>query len=157
MTEERIPFYRHPRAIAASRILVGLFFLYASSDKLFYPADFAEAIRNYRMLPEWSLNLIALTLPWVEFACGMLLVSGVWVRSAAFLVSFMLIAFMGGLLSAVIRDLDIDCGCYHGASHDLPRRVMEDAILFWLTLYVIVKGPGYKLVPEAQPLREEAR
>jgi len=152
--KSRDPFYQDPRFVAFLRILVGLFFLYASFDKLFYPVDFSESIRNYRIMPEWSLNLLALTLPWIEFTCGLLLVCGVWVRSAAFLVSLMLLAFMAGLLSAIWRKLDIDCGCYHGASQDLFRRVVEDALLFWMSLYVLQKGPGYKLVPDSETLRK---
>ena len=82
-------------------------------DKILHPDDFARAIANYRLLPEALVNLVAVTLPWVECVCGLLLLAGQWVRSAALVSAFLLGVFMVAVSISLARGLDIDCGCFN--------------------------------------------
>ena len=142
------PFYTRPRALFVFRVFVGMFFIFASFDKILDPRQFADDIQNYRLLPYGVTHLLAMTLPWLEFIAGLLLVCGVWTRSAALMVCLMLTAFVFGLVSAIARHLDIGCGCYHGASASLRRRVAEDVFLLWMSGLVVLKGPGLRLVED---------
>lgn len=94
------------------RIAIGAVFVYAGAVKIFDPVGFAVDIDNYRMMPAEAINLMAITLPWIEVVVGLLLVVGVWVKSSAWIVSLLLIMFLIAISQALARGLNIDCGCF---------------------------------------------
>lgn len=95
------------------RLVVGGVFIYASLDKLAHPQAFAEVIHHYRIVPYALLHPSALLLPMVEFVLGVALILGIGRRGAALLAAVLLVLFMGGIASALIRNLDISCGCFN--------------------------------------------
>ncbi|MFO0838156.1 MAG: MauE/DoxX family redox-associated membrane protein [Phycisphaerae bacterium] len=95
-----------------ARIAVAGLFLVAASGKLIKPETFAKEIREYRMIPdEWS-NALALTVPWVEGICAVLLLSGLWRREARLLIVVMLAVFTAVKIIIVAQGRKIDCGCF---------------------------------------------
>jgi putative oxidoreductase len=109
---------RHPALHLALRIGLGGFFLYASLDKIAAPADFARIVYRWQVLGPVPSNLVAVTLPWVEALCGLLLIAGVWRKEAAALVGLMLVVFIAAAASVVARGIDVEnCGCVsvHGS------------------------------------------
>jgi len=94
------------------RFLVGGTFVYASFDKILHPADFAQNIFHYRLLNEFLLHPFALLIPWLELTTGLAMILGFARRGAALLIGLMLVMFMAAITSALIRDLDISCGCF---------------------------------------------
>ena len=67
----------------ALRFLVGGLLLWAAISKLANPTDFLAAIQaNPTPLPPPLLKGLAMTLPWVEFLCALLLLANLWTRSA---------------------------------------------------------------------------
>ena len=126
----------------AARIVVGLVFLLYGLDKIAHPDDFARAIANYRLLPEALVNLVAVTLPWVELACGLLLLAGQWVRSAALVSAFLLCVFVVAVSITLARGLDINCGCLNT---DAGRKVgvrllVEDLLLIGAAAFLVLKA-----------------
>jgi len=122
--------------VLACRLFVGGIFIYASLDKLGHPQAFAQAISHYRIVPYPLLHLCAHLLPVVEFVAGSALVLGIGRRGAALLTGAMTLIFMAAIASALIRNLDISCGCFnteggHAVGLDLLWR---DAILLLLCL-----------------------
>ena len=109
----------------ALRLYIGGLFIYASMYKITYPAEFAETIASYEMLPYWSVNFIAVILPWVELICGILLVIGIRARTATVVIGSMLMLFTIGILVNLIRGAPISCGCFH---------TIEDKISWWTAL-----------------------
>jgi len=99
---------RHP----VTRALLGAVFIWASWDKLFHPQQFSEIIRNYQILPELLVPAAALGLPWVEFICGVCLLSGRLAIGAALLIDIMLMVFIFALMFNFYRGIDINCGCF---------------------------------------------
>jgi putative oxidoreductase len=99
-------------AVTLLSIALGLIFVYAAIPKILEAGDFARDIRNYRILPVWSYNLVALWLPWIELLGGLGLVSGIWKKGGAMVLLVMLVVFTAAVISAVVRGLDIDCGCF---------------------------------------------
>ena len=126
----------------AARIVVGLVFLLYGLDKITHPDDFARAIANYRLLPEALVNVVAVTLPWVECVCGMLLLAGQWVRSAALVSAFLLGVFVVAVSITLARGLDIACGCLDA---DAGRKVglkllVEDLLLLAAAAVLVLKA-----------------
>jgi len=122
--------------VLVCRILVGAVFIYASLDKILHPAAFAKQVYNYQILPIGASNLLAVILPWLELIAGLALVSGVLGAESALLLSGLLAIFLVAISSALLRGLDIDCGCFGTSSGG--RRVA------WTTLGqdVLLLGAG---------------
>ncbi len=107
-----VSLYTNPYASVIFRWAVGLIFIYASADKLLHPSAFAVAVYNYKILPGSLINLVALTLPWLEFVCGILLIIGLFPRAAALILSILLLLFFSALSLSLYRGIDISCGCF---------------------------------------------
>lgn len=103
-----------------SRLYLGGLFLYACVHKILHPDAFAMDVATYQLLPLWSVNGFALTVPFIELVVGLLLVLGVRVRAAALVTSLLLVSFMVALGFALNKGLNLSCGCFasEGAKHD---------------------------------------
>jgi uncharacterized membrane protein YphA (DoxX/SURF4 family) len=98
------------------RLALGVLLFYTGFQKLNTPAQFAEIIANFRLLPAQGNQLLAVILPWCEISAGLLLVLGLWTRAAGIVATAMFLAFGVAVTSALIRGLDIECGCFGTAS-----------------------------------------
>jgi len=119
------------------RVILGGVFIFASWDKIQSPVYFAVAVENYRLIPDIVTNLVAVILPWLELYCGILLVSGLWYRSAAMIVLFLNMIFIFAILYALISGLSIDCGCFGTDTTVSWGRVIEDFFLLGFSLIII--------------------
>ena len=106
----------HPKLTLAARLLVGLVFIAAALPKIADPPAFAKAIWAYALFPPWSLNPLALLLPWLELFCGLALCLGRWVRAATLWISALLLSFSLALAINLARHHPIDCGCFGSAA-----------------------------------------
>ena len=134
------------------RLIVGGVFIYASLDKLAHPQAFAEVIHHYRIVPMALLHPAALLLPMVEFVVGAALVLGLGRRGAALILAVLLLVFMGGIGSALLRNLDISCGCFntdggHGVGLSLLWRDLGLLLLCLPPLLLRNGGPGFERTP----------
>lgn len=115
---------------SAAGFVLGAVFLYAGVLKILDPAHFALSIASYRILPHTAAYVTAAILPWIEAICGLLLVTGKRTRTASFLVLVLTAVFAVTLLSAAIRGLDIDCGCFQGAgTTSIGFSLLRDCVL----------------------------
>ena len=94
------------------RIILGAVLIYASIDKIIYPNAFAKIIYNYQILPGDAINVAALVLPWLELVTGLFLIFQIWTPGTTVLTNILLIVFMGAIIFALARGLNIDCGCF---------------------------------------------
>lgn len=105
----------HPKVTLAARLVLGLVFIAASLPKLADPPGFAKAIWAYELFPAWSLNSLAVVLPWLELFCGLTLCLGLWLRAATLWIGALLLSFCLALAINLARRHPVDCGCF-GAS-----------------------------------------
>jgi len=94
------------------RIALGIIFIIAAWPKIYDPPSFAHMIWNYKILPSSWINPMAIVLPWLEMVCGLALVAGIHRRGAALLVTGMLLVFIAALLTDIVRDIPVNCGCF---------------------------------------------
>lgn len=126
----------------AGRTILGAIFIFASLDKIADPAAFAQAIANYQILPPDWVNVVALTLPWIELVSGICLIAGKLVRGSALVIILMLAIFMGALGYSAYRGLDIACGCFSlndEAAGRIYLDLLRDAALLAVALMVLIR------------------
>jgi uncharacterized membrane protein YphA (DoxX/SURF4 family) len=112
---------RHPRVELALRLLLGGFFVYASLDKIWNPAAFAKIVYQWQVAGPVPSNLVAVTLPWIELAAGLLLVAGIWRRESALVIALLLVVFIVAAGSVMARGIDVEnCGCVSVAKAGAP-------------------------------------
>ena len=144
-------------ALILMRMTLGCVFIYASWHKIARPAEFAQAIANYRLLPQVMINPAALLLPWVELVCGVGLVSGLLRRGSALVISGLLLVFIAALVISLVRGLNIHCGCFSsgaGSGSNLYLDMALDVVLLAMaaTTFIFPGKPNkIGIQPYAQP------
>ena len=123
------------------RLVVGGVFVAAGALKIWDPSGFANDIANYRLLPDALVNLVAITLPSIEVLAGSLLIAGIWKKPSALLITGLMAVFLVGIAQAIVRHLDVHCGCFSSleARHVGLVALAQDLTLFcaaaWLTFW----------------------
>ena len=124
--------------ILVSRIVLGIVFIFAGEEKIASPDNFAVAISNYRIFPVFTLNIIAITLPWLEVVAGLLLIFGISIKENSAIIGTLMIAFTVLVFIALFRGLDIDCGCF--GTSDAQKvglfKIIENVGLILLSFHV---------------------
>jgi putative oxidoreductase len=117
------------------RWYIGAVFIYASLSKIHYPAEFAESIAAYQIIPYWAINFAAVLLPSLELVTGLFLLIGLRTRAAAAIIGGLLVVFIIALLLSIYRDLPISCGCFSSAEDQIGLREVGRDIM-WLVFVV---------------------
>ncbi len=87
-------------------------FLFAGVPKMLDPTLFGQSIHRYEMLPGWAVSLMAIYMPWLECCAAIFLLVPRYRRGASILIASMLVLFLAATTNALLRDLDISCGCF---------------------------------------------
>jgi putative oxidoreductase len=129
----------HRRAVRGGQLLIGLIFATASLSKIGDLSAFAVQVHNFRLAPVWSENLIAMTLPWIELAAALSLLSGVRPRAGALIVAVLMAGFTVGVVVAMVRGLDFECGCFGTADHTRVGAVKlaENLLMLGISLLAV--------------------
>ena len=124
------------------RLAVAGIFLYAAVGKLADVQAFAEELANFRVLLPATVPLAAAALPGVELLVGVLLAVGIATRAAAAAASGLLLVFTAGLSQALVRGIDLRCGCFGGADVATWGTVVRDLLMLAPALLVLRGGAG---------------
>lgn len=139
-TAERDPAWRGwiaPWLAWACRVTLGVVFIVAAVPKIVAPAEFAQSIANYHLLPLAAINALAIALPWVELLCGVLVLAGVGTRASLLVIVGLLAVFSGAIAAAMHRGLDIGCGCFSAGAQ---ARAMTQWTLLWDIIWILMGG-----------------
>lgn len=125
------------------RVGLGGLFVYSAWGKIADPGLFATAVMRYELLPEATVGIFSLTLPMLEMLVGFAFICTKWTREAALLATGMLVMFLGALTIAVVRGLEIDCGCFGvsagGGRTELVLAIIRDLILLVPTTWLMFR------------------
>ena len=140
------------------RVLLATVFLIAGVTKLPDAGQFAGSIAAYQTgLPSGLIKAAAIVLPWMEILIGLCLLSKWMIRPAALLAVAMLGLFLVLSGTALIRGLEVSCGCFNLSALGFPTSladwlerpgvvVLRNLLLLggaiWLTLGLL-KEPSY--------------
>ena len=137
------------------RVILGVILIYASIDKIVHPAEFAKAIGNYNVLSFGLENLLGIVLPILELLVGICLVLGIMLDGSAIIAAGMMTVFIIALSQAMIRGIDINCGCFkvtvENGGHQVGiRRIIEDFLFLGMSLMVLSRGERkWELYPKS--------
>lgn len=123
---------RRPEWLEASLAVgLGILFIYAALPKIRQPAEFAQAVKYYRILPLWAVNAVAIFLPWCELLSGVALFFRRLRCGGAWMVGGMALVFAAAVISAMARGLDISCGCFdrHSSKAGMKTLALDAGII----------------------------
>jgi uncharacterized membrane protein YphA (DoxX/SURF4 family) len=146
--------------LIVGRLALGALFLFAAYGKL-RPVDsapftlaslkitpnsldvsmmmFAMQIDSYQMLPSWGVMALSHTLPWLELALGLFLVSGLLLRWVSLLTTLLLTVFFAVLVHSYLAGMQINCGCFGpGAEKLTGSRLLLEVLFLAVALGVTV-------------------
>lgn len=127
------------RIVLIFRLVLGVTLVYASLDKIANPDQFARIVYNYRILPEFLINVFAVTLPYVELVTGLFLIFGLFIESASLLASFLFVVFIIAISINLLRGIDLNCGCFStdpAGKKEGASLLVSDFIYLYLGLMV---------------------
>ena len=142
MSFERITkLLRNPYLSLSLRWALGAVLVYAGWSKVFDMAGLADAVERYRILPTATVNLVAIVLPPLELVAGFCLMFGLLLEGALSLATVMFVVFLVVIESAILRGLDIECGCFGTSNAEKVgiQLLIRDALLLlavvpiWMT------------------------
>ncbi|MBT8378231.1 MAG: DoxX family membrane protein [Ignavibacteria bacterium] len=125
--------------LLVARLVLGFVFIFAAVSKAAEPESFAQVIANYKLLPDFLINICAIVLPWIELCAGLLLLFGISVKENSVILSTLLIIFIAAISISLLRGLDIECGCFgtvDGAKVGLIK-ILENIGLLLLGLLLL--------------------
>ena len=131
-----------PWLLVPLRVYIGVVFLLACWHKILFPAQFAVDVATYGILPLFLINLMAIALPWIELAAGIMLVVGFRARVGALLTSGMMVVFIMAISMALARGLHMSCGCFasQGAVDDpiSGMTIVRDSGWLLMSMWIVV-------------------
>ncbi|HYA18315.1 MAG TPA: MauE/DoxX family redox-associated membrane protein [Bryobacteraceae bacterium] len=139
--------------LIAGRLALAALFLYSGIAKLREPwLQFAISIEGFKIVPDYLLEPMARTLPWLEVIAGAGLFVNVLAGWAALATALMLVVFNTAGIWAYSKGLQVDCGCFGSGAADPigPKWFVEHGGMLLLALLVTIGcfQRGAKTAPE---------
>lgn len=104
----------------AARLALAVVWAWAGWEKAVNPAQAAQAVRAFDVLPEGLAEPVGYALPYLELGLAALLIVGLGTRIVAGISVLLLVVFIAGIAQAWARGLAIDCGCFGGGGPIAP-------------------------------------
>jgi hypothetical protein len=147
--------------ILAANVVVtslGIVFLLAAIGKMRHPGLFAEAVRNYEILPGPLVPLSAAILIGVESFLATAFLTGLLIEIATPLAAATLLVFVAAVTINLVRKRSIPCGCFGESQERISTRTLIRLALLLLGVLlvgatIVMQGSGDRIaILEAQGL-----
>ena len=129
--------------IALSIFTLMALFAYSGIIKIFDLNAFYKSVSGYRVFPEKMILVITYWMPGLEIACALGLALKSLRKGASVIVSVLLVAFIVLLLSAWMRGINIDCGCFGKSTAsskiNLQLAIVRDVCMLVLSVFLMFK------------------
>lgn len=123
-----------------ARLFLAVLFIYAGYAKLREPFLFEIAVDSYQLLPPWGVIAVARTLPWLEMALGVLLLSGWKLPYFAAFTALLLGFFLALMAISYARGVEATCGCFGFGEPVSPYTLGRDTVLFGVAVFLAVSS-----------------
>ena len=136
------------------RLILGATLLAGGGMKISDPVGFFSDLSGYGVpFPEIFLRLVAAGLPWLEVFSGCGLILDFWSETIRPMVSVLWLIFVLMLGQALMRGLDLNCGCFGSGGHSWFERpgvaFARACILLVASLYVTAGSAPTQSTPHA--------
>jgi len=125
------------------KLVLGMSFVYASYHKIADPAGFARILYGYALFPDFSINFLAITLPFIELIAGASLMLGLFSRSALLIINALLLGFIVVIGFNLLRGHQFDCGCFAFSNQNQTASniflLVRDMLLLLSGMYLLRK------------------
>lgn len=137
-----IALFHSPLFSILARWLLAVVFMSAALGKLGNRTAFTKTVFDYQLLPKRGVHFVASSLPLIELAIGLLLISGIAVKLAALASSILLLGFMLAIGTNLLRGRrNVSCGCSGARSRKIGRKLLiRNAVLVALAFQIVVSG-----------------
>ena len=115
----------------------------AGALKAVDPNKFSGHVDGFRLLTPPISSAMALYLPWLEMVTGAAMFFKTWRTAASILIGGMLVIFFLALSSALVRQLDVTCGCFGnvlGISNYYLSLLIDIALFIALCVTMVQKN-----------------
>ena len=128
-----------------ARLVLAAVFAWSGIVHGLRPDAFAEHIRHFHLLNTSLSAALALYLAALELVVALALLSARWQRAALVVVLTLLIIFLGALLLAAIRGIDLACGCFSSAAegHHPLWALVRDLGLLGVVCFALWRGNAH--------------
>jgi len=117
---------------------LGLVFLLAGIGKLRHPRGFIVAVRNYEILPKWTVLWLALGLIGVECFLAVAFLTGLLLEVASLLAAVTLSTFMLAVTVNLSRHHLVECACFGDPQERISTRTVSRLCLLLLGAFVVL-------------------
>ena len=136
---------RNKSVLFAFRLIVGGLFITLGSLRLPILSASPRTSGTTGSFPQEICFFTALILPWLEVLAGACLITGIFKKTGALLISGMLAFFIVLVAVTMIRGIDVECGCFGTFSRKADwRLILEDLIMLVMSLGVALSYPPKK-------------
>jgi len=122
-----------------------LFLIYFSAGiiKILTPRQFYGAVISYEIVKDpFAVAIISSIIPFLEVFCAIFLLIPSWRKSSSLLLLIITLIFLFAILSAYLRGINMDCGCFGGilVGETGLSSIIRNIFLAILSAFVFLKS-----------------
>lgn len=122
----------------AARLSIGVSFLLSARVHFQNPWQFLIVNLKYDILPNSSVAFFAAFVPPALFVLGTWLIAGAWLRVVAALSTVLVLGFLIAQVLALLRGLEIGCGCFGGDEQIGIKSIARTLVLAFGCVFVFL-------------------